>query len=133
MPRTYERSYLQFAQCPGPNEKGVWTFAEKHHDLIKPKKDKMGSLMYKLKRNVPKNYQLPMLYGEHEYEAEQFFLERGTVRCDVWQKNNPTQLKDGVAIADLQLTPELAKKKRGKIKKGVAQDRFTEQVGGQGG
>lgn len=104
-------SQIQFCQCPGPNEVVTVNFAFPHLMLeVEPpkgqkRKEKYGSMLFQLSKDVPKNHQLVMMYAESQKETETFFRERGIVRCDVWCPTGPTLLKSNARKANLKLSP----------------------------
>jgi len=85
-PDGYE-AQLKYCQCPGPNEIVTVGFSS-IHELI-DKTSKMGSMMFKTKRALPKKHQLVMMYSDSVSATDTFFRERGITRADVGTPEYP--------------------------------------------
>lgn len=91
-------SQLKFTACVGPNEQPVVDFAPCHDVLLK-RQQKMGCLIFRTKQDIPKGYQLTMMYNEDEKTTEEFFQEQGITRADVGTKRYPTIRKPKAGLA----------------------------------
>jgi len=87
-------SLMQFSACPGPTElTTVWMGP--NSDQLLQKKEKLASMLFSTRMDVPKRHQLCMMYNESVSTTDEFFKERGLTRCDVGTPKYPTLKKIG--------------------------------------
>jgi hypothetical protein len=86
--RPYQKgSLLQFAACPGPNERvTVWMGPRTDSNCYK--KD-LTSMIFSTSMEIPKKHQLCMMYNEDFASTDEFFAERGIKRADVGTTKYP--------------------------------------------
>lgn len=84
----HEGSQLKYCACPGPNELPTINFSSNHDALLE--KASKTCLLFSTMRDIPKNYQVTMMYNEDEKTTKEFFEERGLVRGDVGTKEHPS-------------------------------------------
>lgn len=101
-PVKYEKgSQVQYIQCCGPNETPNMHYAA--HKILDPKSltepvhcaknETHGAMLFESIRPIKQGEQLCYLYADTEKESDEFFAERGILRCDVWTAEHPTPLK----------------------------------------
>eukprot|EP00747_Dinoflagellata_sp_TGD_P164880 gnl/TRDRNA2_/TRDRNA2_185427_c0_seq1.p1 gnl/TRDRNA2_/TRDRNA2_185427_c0~~gnl/TRDRNA2_/TRDRNA2_185427_c0_seq1.p1 ORF type:complete len:216 (-),score=40.18 gnl/TRDRNA2_/TRDRNA2_185427_c0_seq1:106-753(-) len=91
-------SQLKFTACPGPNEVANIDFAPNDEVLLSKAADQ-SCLIFRTSRDIPKNYQLTMTYGEDKKSMDAFFAERGLVRSDVGIPKHPAMRKKSAGPA----------------------------------
>jgi hypothetical protein len=85
-------SQLQFCQCPGPSEKATIDDHPRQYSKLLAAKKKT-CLLFGTLCDIPKGYQLTMMYNYDDKSTEEFFQERGIVRQDVGCKQLPALKK----------------------------------------
>jgi len=99
----HKGSLLQFCACPGPNEVPTIDFAPNSDILLKRGQD-MGAVIFKTLRDIPKGYQVDMMYNKDERTTDEFFKEQGIVRGDVGTKTYPALRKSKAQQAKTKKT-----------------------------
>mmetsp|Transcript_25866 Transcript_25866/g.46789 ORF Transcript_25866/g.46789 Transcript_25866/m.46789 type:complete len:229 (+) Transcript_25866:57-743(+) len=111
----YKGSMLQFCACPGPSEVPVIDFAPASDILLKKGQD-MGAVIFRTLRDIPKGYQVDMMYNKDEKTTDEFFKEQGIERGDVGTKSYPALKKSKAQLAKLKSKNRAATEKM-KVKK----------------
>merc|ERR1712046_202488 len=89
----HKGSQLKYCACTGPNEVSTINFSYNFDALLekppKGQKPYVTCLLFQTLRDIPKNYQVTMMYNADEKSTQEFFDERGIVRGDVGTAEYP--------------------------------------------
>jgi len=99
----YKGSQLQFTACPGPSELPNIDWAPNESALVRNANhgDRAGAI-FRTFRDIPKHYQVTMMYNEDEKSTDTFFKERGLMRADVGTRQHPALRKLRAGAAPLR-------------------------------